>query len=405
MERLAVSGRTWSTASRSSTRRCSPCGPWRGRRPPWRRRSRTCSSGWPRCAERRRRRPAAVDGLHRAAGRPAPPPRRPPRPAAVAMMPKRPRHGRLPRRPRRAMDSPKAQVKAEIATVPEPQKPIAEMLPLGDLPPGWTLGKLGERHLETFNADNLFEKIDGRAESFIEYERARGWRTPITTRPATSRTTSRSTSSRWATRSRRWASTAPRSPRSSKPLTIGSDGYASAGSTIFYSGPYYTQVVTTSDNPKFAGFALELARRIAAKQKPRPQRLRPSAARPPLRPNLNLNLRPPGQRRRPRRVRGPADGARTGGGSGRDDPEALFALLPAGPGKASPKYVAQDAFGYSFLSDVFMADYRRTAPRGRGSSAPTATGRRPRPSSRSTWQGPRWTAPRSRRSRPRGRTA
>jgi hypothetical protein len=40
-------------------------------------------------------------------------------------------------------------------------------------------------------------------------------------------------------------------------------------------------------------------------------------------------------------------------------PEALFAMLPAGPGKASPKYVAQDAFGYSFLSDIFMADYQK----------------------------------------------
>ena len=62
-----------------------------------------------------------------------------------------------------------AQIDAEIATVPEPQQPIAAMLPLSDLPAGWTLGKLGERHLETFNADNLFEKIDGRAESFIDY--------------------------------------------------------------------------------------------------------------------------------------------------------------------------------------------------------------------------------------------
>jgi len=31
--------------------------------------------------------------------------------------------------------------------------------------------------------------------------------------------------------------------------------------------------------------------------------------------------------------------------------------LPAGSGKASPKYASQDVFGYSFLSDVFMADY------------------------------------------------
>ena len=35
--------------------------------------------------------------------------------------------------------------------------------------PGWTVGKSGDKHLETFNADNLYEKIDGRAESFIQY--------------------------------------------------------------------------------------------------------------------------------------------------------------------------------------------------------------------------------------------
>ena len=43
------------------------------------------------------------------------------------------------------------------------------MLPLTDLPPEWTVGKSGEHHLESFNADNLYEKIDGRAESFIQY--------------------------------------------------------------------------------------------------------------------------------------------------------------------------------------------------------------------------------------------
>src|SRR4029077_8178979 len=61
------------------------------------------------------------------------------------------------------------QVDAELATVPEPQRKLAMMLPLGDLPPEWTVGKSGERHLETFNADNLYEKIDGRAESFLQY--------------------------------------------------------------------------------------------------------------------------------------------------------------------------------------------------------------------------------------------
>jgi hypothetical protein len=32
-------------------------------------------------------------------------------------------------------------------------------------------------------------------------------------------------------------------------------------------------------------------------------------------------------------------------------------LLPPGPSKTGATYVAQDAFGYSFLSDVFLASY------------------------------------------------
>ena len=31
---------------------------------------------------------------------------------------------------------------------------------------------------------------------------------------------------------------------------------------------------------------------------------------------------------------------------------------PKGEGRGEPKYVAQDVFGYSFLTDVFMADYK-----------------------------------------------
>ncbi len=62
-----------------------------------------------------------------------------------------------------------AQIETELAAVPEPQRKLAAMLPFTGLPPEWTMGKSGDRHLETFNAENLYEKIDGRAESFIQY--------------------------------------------------------------------------------------------------------------------------------------------------------------------------------------------------------------------------------------------
>ena len=62
-----------------------------------------------------------------------------------------------------------AQIESELTAVPEPQRKLAAMLPLADLPAEWTIGKSGEHHIESFNADNLYEKIDGRAESFIQY--------------------------------------------------------------------------------------------------------------------------------------------------------------------------------------------------------------------------------------------
>ena len=163
-----------------------------------------------------------------------------------------------------------AQIKAEIATVPEPQRPIAAMLPLGNLPPGWTLGKLGERHLETFNADNLFEKIDGRAESFIDYS-VRGMAYADFHPTGDDSADVQVYIFEMGNTLKALGKYAAEKPEELKLLPIGSEGYAAAGSTIFYSGPYYTQVVATSDAAKFADFALELARRIAAKQAPKPE--------------------------------------------------------------------------------------------------------------------------------------
>ncbi len=237
-----------------------------------------------------------------------------------------------------------AQIKAEIATVPEPQRPIAAMLPLGNLPPGWTLGKLGERHLETFNADNLFEKIDGRAESFIDYG-VRGMAYADFHPTGDDSADVQVYIFEMGNTLKALGKYAAEKPEELKMLPIGSEGYTAAGSTIFYSGPYYTQVVATSDAAKFADFALELARRIAAKQAPKPEA--PVAATTVAsedEPTEGIGGKEKAMEKPQTKVM---------------SPEALFALLPAEPGKAAPKYVAQDAFGYSFLSDVFMADYHK----------------------------------------------
>ncbi len=214
----------------------------------------------------------------------------------------------------------KAEADGEIATVPAPQKPLAGMLPLVGLPAGWTVGKSGDKHLETFNADNLFEKIDGRAESFIQYD-VKGMAYAYYHPTGDETNEVQVYIFELADALKALGKYGSEKPDGAKMLAIGSEGYTASGSTLFYSGKYYTQIVSTVDDPKFAEFAQEMAKRIAASQRP-----------------------------------APASG--TNSGEPEATPEAIFAMLPAEPGKSGPKYVSQDVFGYSFLSDVFMADYQ-----------------------------------------------
>ena len=242
------SGRTWSTTSRSSTRRCWRCGPSRGRRPPWRRRSRTCSQ---RLAEVRRS--VGVDGPQQLMDFTAPPvdlaaaAAATPAPAAagnvaapaIAAPLPRPGRQRADRRPRSTPSSP---------TVPEPQRADRRDAPADRPPAGLDRRQVGRAAPRDVQRRQPVREDRRPRRELHRVRRARGWPTPTSTRPATSRTRCRSTSSRWATRSRRWASTARRSPRRSSRCRSGRRGTPSAGSTLFYSGPYYTQIVSTSDD-------------------------------------------------------------------------------------------------------------------------------------------------------------
>ncbi len=118
-------------------------------------------------------------------------------------------------------------------------------------------------------------------------------------------------------------------PDEIKKVAIGTEGYTSAGSLIFFTDPYYTQIVSTVDDPKFANFAAAIA-----------------GGSPPAE---------AGDRRG-------REGGEGGGGPARPaprrPPRRSTPSCPPSPGKASPQFVAQDVFGYGFLSDVFMADYK-----------------------------------------------
>jgi hypothetical protein len=213
----------------------------------------------------------------------------------------------------------KAEVEAELASVPAPQKGIAAMLPLADLPPGWVVGKSGPKHLETFNAENLFEKIDGRAESFIQYD-VKGMAYAYYHPAGDESNEVQLYIFEMANPLKAMGKYGSEKPEEIKLAPVGTEGYTSAGSLLFHAGPYYTQIVSTKDDAKFGAFSLEMAQRVAAKQKP--------------------------------------DKSVAAGGKPVSSPESLFALLPNGQGRGEPKYVAQDVFGYSFLTDVFMADYK-----------------------------------------------
>ncbi len=248
-----------------------------------------------------------------------------------------------------------AEVEAELATVPEPQRKIAAMLPLAGLPPEWSVGKSGERHIETFNADNLYEKIDGRAESFIQYG-VKGMAYAFFHPTGDPSNELQLYVFEMADPLKALGKYGSEKPDEFKTISIGDDGYTTAGSTLFYSGRYYTQIVSTQDDPKFGAFAIDLAKRVAARQKPA------SAGAP-----AASNAGAPGAVVSSTATSAAAATAskpaptETKPAPAEVTPASFFALLPAAGRQGDPKYVAQDVFGYSFLSDVFMADYKEGA--------------------------------------------
>ena len=244
-----------------------------------------------------------------------------------------------------------AQVEAEIAAVPEPQKAIAAMIPLGDLPPGWTPGKSGTKYIESFNADNLYEKIDGRAESFLQYG-VKGMAYTFYHPTGDPSNELQLYVFEMADSLKALGKYGSEKPDEAKVMPVGDEGYTAAGSTLFYAGKYYTQIVSTQDDPKFAAFALELARRVAARQKPGGSPAAPSPA-PAAQPALAAAPASTAESTKAAAVQ-PAAANPTA----EVTPATYFKFLPAAGKQGDNKYVAQDVFGYSFLSDVFMADYK-----------------------------------------------
>jgi len=245
-----------------------------------------------------------------------------------------------------------AQVEAEIAAVPDPQKAIAAMLPLGDLPSGWTPGKSGTKYIESFNADNLYEKIDGRAESFLQYG-VKGMAYTFYHPTGDPSNELQLYIFEMADSLKALGKYGSEKPDEAKVIPVGDEGYTAAGSTLFYASKYYTQIVSTQDDAKFAAFALELARRVAARQKPGGS---PAPAPSPVAASQPALASAPAPTAEPTKAAAVQPAAPSP--TAEVTPATYFTFLPAAGKQGDNKYVAQDVFGYSFLSDVFMADYK-----------------------------------------------
>ena len=152
------------------------------------------------------------------------------------------------------------------------------------------------------------------------------------------------------------------------------EGYTTAGSTLFYAGQYYTQIVSTKDDPKFAAFALELAKRVAARQKPGaapapgsvPRPAAPASRRP--QPATATAGRP-----RPRRAAA-AKPAAAGGHPG----DATSPCCRPRAGRATPSTSPRTSSAIASSPTSSWPITRTETSPGRASSAPTATPRRPR---------------------------
>jgi hypothetical protein len=235
-----------------------------------------------------------------------------------------------------------AELQAELAQVPEPQRELAALLPLTDLPQGWEIGQSGDRYLESFNAGNLYEKIDGRAESFVQYDVV-GMAYTFYHPEGNPANEVQLYIFELSSPLNALGKFGTERPEEVEPLELGTAGYASGTSVFFHAKSYYIQIVPTSESDEFRDFALSIARRIS-------NDIVPGSAPEPEAPATLASSESDGSGESTEVP--PAEPE-----SEEADPTVLFALLPEGPGRSNEQYVSQDVFGYAFLSDVFMASY------------------------------------------------
>ena len=130
-------------------------------------------------------------------------------------------------------------------------------------------------------------------------------------------------------------------PDEAKPVAVGTEGYTAAGQHALLRGPVLHADRLDPGRPQVRGL------RPGDGRSGSPSRSQAALAAAVAR-RRRAAAEAETEHRGRRRLRRPQPANARGS----------FRPLPGRSARAAPKYVAQDVFGYSFLSDVFMADYK-----------------------------------------------
>lgn len=204
--------------------------------------------------------------------------------------------------------------------------------------------------VERFTPDNLFEKIDGRADHYLKYGVAGLQCATYADRKDPARFLDAyiydmgSTGGAFGI----WAAERPAGAQAVK---LGEQGYRAESSYFFTRGRRYVQVVASDSGKAFQDAGLKLARALDAAlggtaPPPAPKFAKPPA--PPI-PPAGTDAKPP-----------VAAGSKAPPAPDFASPKAMLALFPAQDlVPDSGEYLKQDALGMEFLKDVTTSRYRR----------------------------------------------
>ncbi|MDH7568093.1 MAG: hypothetical protein QHJ73_00730 [Armatimonadota bacterium] len=244
------------------------------------------------------------------------------------------------------------------AGAPAAQVPSLGVFPASFGEPGWT----PNGRVERFNPDNLYEKIDGKAEFYLKF----GAASLQTLSYADQRTPGRFLDAfvyDMGDARNAFGIFANERPKSAQTASLGDQGYTADGSTFFTRGKYYVQVVASERGTAVQQASLKLGRALDAALGGAPAATPPAAAaaRPTPAAAPKPHPAPAGAVANPTAKPSAAPPpARSQSAPDFASPAVMLSLFPAeGAVENSSEYLKQDAFGQEFLTDVYATRYHR----------------------------------------------